>query len=163
MQSYQLLNHQLQALLQLLHQLKGAAYIQKSVMLGEVSIGQHMRHIIELAQCLVNGYDDGSINYDARKRDLRMETDPHFAVSCIEQLLNKTSRNDKALLLLQDNNPVKAIHTFYYREVMYNTEHAIHHMALIKVALREMQLDIVDTNFGVAPATIQYRQQQCAQ
>jgi hypothetical protein len=41
--------------------------------------------------------------------------------------------------------------------MVYNTEHAIHHLALIKVALIEMQLQVIDENFGMAYSTIKYK------
>jgi len=45
----------------------------------------------------------------------------------------------------------------YFREVVYNTEHTIHHLALIKVAIIDMKLDIVDNDFGMAYSTIKYQ------
>jgi hypothetical protein len=53
--------------------------------------------------------------------------------------------------------PPVYVTTTYYREIVYNTEHTIHHLALIRVALREMNLDIVGDDFGVAHSTIKYR------
>lgn len=151
---FHLLNNQLLALRKLLEKLDYSTYTKKSKMLGEIALGQHVRHIIELAQCMVQGYEASLINYDARKRDPRLETSTEFAITQLVELINAVNLPDKALLLMQDGH---LIQTFYYREVMYNTEHAIHHMALIRVALREMQMDIVDENFGVAPSTLQYR------
>ena len=49
------------------------------------------------------------------------------------------------------------ITTTYFREVLYNTEHVIHHLALIKVALIDMDLDLADKNFGMAYSTIKYK------
>lgn len=161
--TYHLLNHQLKALLPLLYRIGEADYTLRSAMLGEATIGQHIRHIIELVQCLVNGYDNGTVNYDARIRDIRIETDKHFAGWCIRQLLESTAQADKPLQLITSGEPAVHISTFYYRELLYNTEHAIHHMALIRVGLREMHLDIVDDHFGVAPSTVQYREKVCAQ
>ena len=126
-------------------------------MLGNSSIGQHVRHIIELAQSLLQGYAEGVINYDARKRDIQMEMEKDFAQQCIQKLADSLCRPDKPLLLVQENDMSSFLSSFYYREVMYNTEHTIHHKALIRVALREMQLVLVDDDFGVAPSTIQYR------
>ena len=50
----------------------------------------------------------------------------------------------------------------YNREIVYNIEHAVHHMALIKVALKELEVEFVNEEFGVAYATVQYRR-VCAQ
>jgi len=159
---YESVNMQLRELRSLLNNLSATAYNHKSAMLGNASVGQHVRHILELLQCLVHGYENGIVNYDARKRDVRIETDIDFAIDCIVQVQSSIDKADKPLLL--HSNEIKApVNTFYLREIIYNTEHAIHHMALIRVALREMQLEIVNDNFGVAPSTIQYRKETCAQ
>ncbi len=131
-------------------------------MLGNATIGQHVRHILELIQCLMTGYATGTVDYDARKRDANLETDTTFACHTIEGLCQAIVREDKPLLLASQSNeaPVK---TCYFRELVYNCEHAIHHMAMIRVALRELGLDLVDETFGVAAATIQYKQQICVQ
>jgi hypothetical protein len=50
-----------------------------------------------------------------------------------------------------------SVTTTYYREVVYNTEHTIHHLALIKVAIIDMKLYIVDNDFGMAYSTIKYQ------
>ena len=40
-------------------------------------------------------------------------------------------------------------------------EHLLHHQALIKVALNEMEANhLINKNFGIAPSTIQYREIQ---
>ena len=44
------------------------------------------------------------------------------------------------------------------RELHYNVEQCIHHLALIKVALKIIRPDIeLSESFGVAPSTIQHR------
>jgi hypothetical protein len=153
----QQLNKQLNDLLNLIGRLDAIQYATKSAMLGGVSVGQHVRHIVELAQCMVQGYASGKINYDGRKRDLLIETDTEFAAKKINELMDSLPLDNKALVL-QDGERLSSVTTFYFREVVYNTEHALHHMALIRVALREMGLEIVDENFGVAPSTIRYQQ-----
>ncbi len=67
-------------------------------------------------------------------------------------------------MLLQNTFNDRAIITesSYQRELLYNLEHSIHHQALIKVALLEIQHDLVDENFGVAQSTIEYRK-KCVQ
>ena len=55
-----------------------------------------------------------------------------------------------------------AIETNYYREVAYNLEHTIHHMALIRVGITEISNIQLPDDFGVASSTVKYRK-QCAQ
>jgi hypothetical protein len=54
------------------------------------------------------------------------------------------------------------IQSNYYRELLYNLEHCIHHQALIKVAVLQLENISVNENFGVARSTIEYRK-QCVQ
>jgi uncharacterized damage-inducible protein DinB len=159
----QLLQEQLISLQELLKSIKEDDYQYRSAMLGNNSIGQHVRHVAEMIQCLLNGYDQSIVDYDARKRDVRIETDRLFTLSVLQSFIGEIHRPDKGLTL-QQSLCSESIHTTYYRELHYNMEHAIHHMALIRVALREMNLDAVSGNFGVAYATIQYKkEQECAQ
>ncbi len=55
-----------------------------------------------------------------------------------------------------------SIQTNYFRELLYNLEHCIHHQALIKVAVFQLENIKVTENFGIAPSTIEYKK-QCAQ
>jgi hypothetical protein len=54
------------------------------------------------------------------------------------------------------------IQTNFEREIAYNLEHTIHHMALIRVGVTETAALQVPDEFGVASATVKYRK-SCAQ
>ncbi|MDH3651116.1 MAG: hypothetical protein OEQ53_15620, partial [Saprospiraceae bacterium] len=44
------------------------------------------------------------------------------------------------------------------RELLYNLEHLIHHLAIIRIAMREVEPDVeLGAHFGVAPSTLLYR------
>lgn len=141
-------------------------YISPSENLSGATIGQHMRHIIELYQCLMSGYDAGIVCYDHRKRDITIETNKELAGQLLAEILSSISRENKELKLESwhgDTDPsMISLHTNYYRELMYNLEHSVHHMALIRVGLKELSTEFVSENFGVASSTIRYKQ-QCAQ
>jgi hypothetical protein len=155
------LSEQLQSLKKLLLSLDNNQYNERIAHLGNASIGGHTRHIIELLQCAVTGYHSGQIDYANRSRNLQLETDRTFAQSVLQELNNSVQLPDKQLTLsveqidggIQHPN----VNTTYFREIVYNTEHTIHHLALIKVAIIEMKLDIVDNNFGMAYSTIKYK------
>jgi uncharacterized damage-inducible protein DinB len=158
---YSLFTQQLKSLQQLLQNLEEEHYRMQSPLLGNASIGQHIRHTIELAQALVTGYQTGVVNYDKRKRDTEIETNMAFAQSVLTTLIAEIKLDNKDLQLIVTYNSTgdeTKIDTNYFRELAYNSEHTIHHMALIRVALREMQLEIVDAQFGVAPSTLKYRE-----
>jgi hypothetical protein len=131
--------------------------------LSNATIGQHTRHIIELYQCLLKGYASGKINYDDRKRNILYENDTTAAIAAIKEIQEKLEQPDKQVNIFCGNNDNSVcIESNYYREVLYNLEHCIHHQALIKVALLTIENIDIDGSFGVAPSTLQHRQ-QCAQ
>ena len=75
--------------------------------------------------------------------------------------------SDKKLQLQVSYNPASeeyvAIETTILRELVYNIEHAVHHMAMIKIGVREAAPYLVlPSNFGVAVSTIRHKQQTAA-
>ena len=153
------LNH----LKDLLHQLSDKEYTLPILYLGNSSIGEHTRHIIELFQCLLESYKDSKLNYDSRNRDKKIESDTAFAIQSIDAIMTSIERANKNIVLEQfiSENHI-SIETNYFRELVYNLEHCIHHQALIKVAIYQMENIKVNENFGIAPSTQEYRK-QCVQ
>ena len=144
-------------------QLNFDEYTQKINLLSKSTIGEHTRHIIELFEQLLSGYDTENINYDTRKRDIRIQENIDFATERIANIIQQLERNDKQLLLTTlYNNQEMIIESNYYRELMYNIEHCIHHQAIIKIALLHFGKTEIAENLGVAKSTIEYRK-QCAQ
>ena len=149
-----------------LSQLSPPQYSQPCTTLFSNTIGQHVRHIIELFQCLENGYQSGIVNYEKRKRDTLIETDKELAGNLLLEIHRGLSKANKTLTLEacydeHQNEPI-AIETNYYREIAYNLEHTIHHMALIRVGITEISTIQLPDDFGVASSTVKYRK-QCAQ
>jgi hypothetical protein len=148
-------------------QLKAGAYSQPCTSISTATVGQHVRHIIELFQALEQGYVSGTVNYDNRKRDTAIETDETLACRLLEQIGSRLGRPDKALLLearYNEQSPAPlVISTNYHREIAYNLEHTIHHMALIRIGIRELdsRLDLPD-GYGIASSTLKHRR-ECAQ
>lgn len=149
-----------------LRQLSDEEYRQPSSTLFNATIGQHIRHIIELFICLEQGYAEGTVNYEKRKRDYRIETDRDFAAALLKEIYTKLDKPNIPMILeaedYTDTMETEAIPTNYYRELAYNLEHTIHHMALVRVGVNEVSNVQLPEEFGVAYSTIKYRQ-QCAQ
>jgi hypothetical protein len=157
------INNSLNGLIGLLNQLPEDEYSKSCFELSGATIGEHIRHIVEMFQCLNRNYDSGFVNYDKRERNILIETNTDFAVQIILDIQNNISKENKNLELQQmiDGVVVK-IQSNYYRELLCNLEHCIHHQALIKVAVLQCENIVVDENFGVASSTIEYRK-QCVQ
>lgn len=149
---------QLEELKGLLLQLQPADYFSVSPVFRKSSIGQHVRHILELFDCLISQYDFGCINYDLRKRDLQLESDPGSALGKIMELQSRIPLSDKELILFPDQNPkTEGIKTTYYRELLYNLEHCVHHQALIRLACFSLPYVSLPESFGVANSTIRHQ------
>lgn len=138
--------------------------------LSGATIGQHVRHILEFYDCLFAAKNQGFVNYDSRKRNLQLETDCSFAKNQIDEIINNLSslESNKSIFLegnyTSETTANTTISTTFGRELAYCLEHSIHHQALIKIGLHELKLEnIINENFGVAPATIRYRKEECAQ
>jgi hypothetical protein len=141
-------------------------YTNPIALLGNSTIGQHVRHIIELYQEMLTGYRTGEINYEKRQRNLRIESDIQFAVEQMNHVYNAMHVTDKNMLLTtcycQTNDESYTTTTNLVREMIYNIEHTIHHMAIIRIAFKATFNIELEDSFGVAPSTIKYRK-QCAQ
>lgn len=149
-----------------LHQLSDVEYITPSTLLNNSSVGAHTRHIIELFQCLLNGYYTGTINYDDRKRDKKIESDRFWSTQLLTGIIEEMDKPNKILKLknqfFEDETEFLEIDTNFFREAIYNLEHTIHHMALIRVGINEVASINLTENFGVAASTIQFKK-TCAQ
>ncbi len=149
-----------------LEQLSTEQYRLPSKILFNATIGQHTRHIIELFIELEKGYESGTVNYEKRKRDYCIETDKRVAAGLLHKIYTSLNRPDKELILESNydehSDEVLAIKSNYYREVIYNLEHTVHHMALIRVGIAEVSTIDLPEGFGVASSTIKYRK-VCAQ
>jgi hypothetical protein len=147
-------------------QLTNAQYTQYCVNLSGSTIGQHTRHIIEMYQCLLSGLQDGVVNYEARQRNILIESDKQFAARLLEEIEKAVDQPNRSLRLYAGfdtaNQEQVELDTNFYREIAYNLEHTIHHMALIKVGLLEISGIAIPEGFGVASSTIKYRR-SCAQ
>lgn len=149
-------------------QLSIEQYSHKSVLLSQATIGQHVRHIIEFYQSVIFGIENKIINYDNRKRNLIIEKDSRYAIEIIDVINAFLSQDisDEPMVLegnfCADENMELSIQTTLFRELAYCLEHSIHHQALIKVGLLELDcLPLIDDTFGIAPATIRH-QKVCA-
>lgn len=143
-------------------ELKHEEYAKPLDVLSKSSLGAHNRHCIEFFQMLITGNDTGIVSYDNRKHDKEIENDPNYAITCIKQVITFLEQVDDVNLLLEAEYPQSGISTTVptslKREIIYNIEHLVHHMALIKIGIRENFPSIVlNPSFGIAQSTIAFQ------
>ena len=130
-------------------------YTKKINIYNGSTIGWHVRHIIEMLMCLIDGYDLWVVNYESRKRDKKIENEIVFAIQVANTYLLKIDKLDKELLL--QSNEYNEVNSNYNRELIYIIEHTVHHMAIIRMWLFVIIPDMkLDDDFGVASSTTLY-------
>ncbi|MGB3079955.1 MAG: hypothetical protein WBB31_12800 [Saprospiraceae bacterium] len=140
-------------------------------LLSGSTIGQHTRHIIEFYTCLLEqsaGQTDPVINYAQRRRDHQIESQPDHAIGLVNILctrLNDLVADQNCFLDCTEHGQENLlVSSTIGRELVYNIEHTIHHLAIVKIALKATHPKIaLPEHFGVAPSTIRHRQEACAQ
>ncbi|MEP4532156.1 MAG: DinB family protein [Cyclobacteriaceae bacterium] len=142
-------------------------FVTKVPVLSNATIGQHVRHTLEFFICLMDAKNEGVINYDERRHDQFIEQETQLAgsvVQSVEAFLQKETEDFGLMLKANysvDNDCSETISTNFYRELAYNIEHAIHHMALIKIGCKAVCPALVlPEHFGVASSTVRYHQSQ---
>jgi uncharacterized damage-inducible protein DinB len=149
-----------------LENLSNTQYAAPAELLSGASIGQHVRHIVEFFEELAHGYGNGTINYDRRNRNHVLEINRYLAIQLLSETMLAVDRPDKDLLLIAHVSPGNAepvvIRTNYFRELLYNIEHMVHHMALLRIGINEVADIELPDHFGVAASTLKFRQ-ACAQ
>ena len=153
----------LRQLAELVNQIQDSDFYRPSETLGGSTIGQHIRHTLEFFICYEAGYRDGILNYDRRPHDKLIENDKIVAMSAIRRAIGFIDRThgNKPLKLEAGYDLARdeyiTVDTNAQRELIYNIEHAVHHMAIIKIGVREVAPYInLEADFGVAASTLRH-------
>ena len=150
---------------ELLSSLDVESYTRRLELLNGASLGQHVRHIYDFYECLMRHGSSGIIDYADRCRDLKIESDPDQARRALRQILFRLDKYETGLSLSVrgdfstrpgDDRPL--LRTSMGRELMYAYDHAIHHLAIIRIGLQHYFPQLaINRHLGVAPSTVKYR------
>lgn len=147
----------------LLDRINSDTYAKPLHLFNGSSIGQHFRHIVDFYGCL-SRCADGRVDYARRQRDTRVETEPGYAVEVLQGYFEKIKGLNEAdqVEVVADfssdvNEERPVVHSSIARELMYAYDHAVHHLAIIKMGLKATSPTFeVDKNLGVAPSTVKH-------
>jgi hypothetical protein len=149
---------------ELLGRIAPEVYAQSLPLFNGSSIGQHFRHIVDFYGCLTRGVAHGRVDYAQRQRDTRVETEPSYAAGVLNVFFGQMNEANEAASLevvadfsseFNETRPV--VLSTVGREMMYAYDHAVHHLAMIKMGLKAAAPSVeVDRNVGVAPSTIKH-------
>lgn len=129
------------------------------------SIGGHYRHVLEHFQCVIRGIRSGEINYDARERNPRLETEVTYATIATCDVLRAIKNYTDAAVarpckvvksISYGSAPPSVIESNVGRELAYCVGHAIHHYAIVRLICSHIGVK-VPNEFGIAPSTLKSR------
>lgn len=149
---------------QLLQDIGKLRYTQPLELLEGHSIGQHVRHLLEFYQCLIDGLPGKTVNYAGRSRASVPETDPGYALSMVQEIKSALVASDSTDLIevVADypHQQLKCLSSLG-RELMFAFDHAIHHLAIIRVAVRHYWPEYsIPDHLGLAPSTVRHKTAQ---
>lgn len=140
-------------------QLSPSDYSTGLYVLNNNSIGKHVRHILEMFECLIESEKNGTLNYDNRKRCLQTETYKDFAIEKMKNIyrgIENLDLNKKILLKQNFDGDLIECESNMRRELLYNIEHCIHHLAIIRIGIEQNFPYVkIPKNFGIAHSTLQ--------
>lgn len=149
----------------LLDQLAPEDYRRPLPILGESTLGQHVRHIIDFYLSLLRDCSAGVVDYARRNRDPRLEQEQAVARAALNQIEDRIRElNEMAPLQVStdfsdregEERPLVA--SSVGRELMYAFDHALHHLAIIRIGFQSIHPEVtLDGKIGVAPSTIKYQ------
>ena len=128
------------------------------------TLGKHFRHIYDFFNCLVHQCNCNEVDYAKRLRDQQIETDRQYAIHQFEELSKEISCLDETLSIevytdfeLPDGQRPKVRSTIG-RELMYAYDHAVHHLAIVKIGVKSIHPDLpLNKDIGVAASTIRHQ------
>ncbi len=161
----------LAALQQNFHLLRqGAALLRDldpALYAGPGGVGPQFRHCLDFYLCFLRDLPEGRIDYDARQRQPRLETEPAAALECLEEIQSRLAgvvemdahhRLEVKTDTAPDEPPASWwSHSSLGRELRFLVSHTVHHYALISAGLRRHGVE-PGTEFGMAPSTLAYRE-----
>ena len=163
----------LQQAVDLLRAMDDAAYAEGGAGPGVSAAGVHFRHVFDHYRAFLMGLATDEIDYDARDRQVPLETDRSLALATALGFMADLSRLPAEL----GNRPLRVTvrsaageesgpdwsQSSLKRELQFLVSHTVHHYALIKELLARAGVS-AGPEFGVAPSTIvaQRRAAACA-
>ena len=126
-------------------------------------VGAHVRHIVDHYDCFLRGAREGRVNYDARARDTRVESERGTALERLDDLcarlaaseLRDPARSLEVTANCGEPGPPAVGCSSVGRELQFLASHTVHHFAVVAAMLRSLGVQ-PDRDLGVAPSTLAY-------
>jgi len=145
--------------IQLLNCISDDEYNNTSIAPYYSSIGGHMRHILDVFDCIFDGLDSNNINLINRKRNELAENHTEYGIAYIEEIIQQLEliRNEdfNKIVMVTDDLGLGIISANYTLGgiLIQAHSHAIHHFASVGYVISQLGIELPDVDFGFNPTT----------
>ena len=153
------ITHNLQRGIKLLNAIDDKQYGDNSIAPYHSSIGIHMRHILDVFDCIFSGLESRKVDLSARKRNELAETKVDFGLMYFEEIIKKLekleSQNLDIVVEVKDDLGLGVVTANYTlaSALIQAHSHAIHHFASIGYVISQLGINLPDADFGYNPTT----------
>ena len=160
------IKNNLQRGVQLLNAINESQYIEKSVAPYYSSIGIHMRHILDVFDCIFTGLESRKVDLAARKRNELVESKIDMGLDYFDEIFakleNVRNENLDVLIEVKDDLGLGVITVNYTlaSALIQAHSHAIHHFASIGYIISQLGIELPDDDFGYNPTTPRNKETQ---
>ncbi len=151
--------YNLQRGVKLINAIDDSQYGDNSIAPYYSSIGIHMRHILDVFDCIFDGLETKKVDLSARKRNELAEKKVVFGLQYFEEVIEKLEslksadldvkvevRDDLGLGMITANYTLASA-------LIQAHSHAIHHFASIGYIISQLGIHLPDADFGYNPTT----------
>ena len=123
------------------------------------SIGSHMRHILDVFDCIFDGLTNKKVDLIARKRNLIIELKTDEGINYFNETISKLKQlnpNEFINIIEVSDDLGNGIVIAYYTiasVLIQAHSHAIHHFASIGYIISQLGIELPDVDFGFNPTT----------
>ncbi|AOW21937.1 DinB family protein [Urechidicola croceus] len=145
--------------IKLLNSISDEQYSNTSIAPYYSSIGRHMRHILDIFDCIFIGLPIGQVDLSARTRneliELKTKEGIQYFNRVIDQLeVYKTLNLEQIINVTDDLGMGKIEQNYTLGGLLIQAHsHAIHHFASLGYIISQLGIEIPDEDFGFNPTT----------
>lgn len=153
------ITHNLERGIRLLESISDEQYSDVSVEPYHSSIGGHMRHILDVFDCILSGLENNKIDLTARKRNELAENKITSGLDYFRHVLQqldylKDKDLDQIVQVSDDLGLGMVTANYTLASVLIQAHsHAIHHFASIGYIISNLGIELPDEDFGYNPTT----------
>lgn len=123
------------------------------------SIGGHMRHVLDVFECIFEGLNNNSVNLIKRERNILVEQKTSEGIKYFQTVIGKLesvkNKDLNQIVEVTDDLGLGSVTANYTiaSALIQAHSHAIHHFASVGYVISQLDIELPDNDFGFNPTT----------